>query len=58
MGEETKKASKLIIENSIDLTKKYLYYDFQFGIIFYNDPIDCKNDKNDFFQLTKDINGI
>ena len=58
MGEETKKASKLIIENSIYLTKKHFYYDFQFGIIFYNDPIDCKSDKNDFFQLTKDIDGI
>lgn len=58
MGEETKKASKLIIENSIDLNKKYLFYDFQFGIIFYNDPIDCKKDKNDFFQLTKNIDGI
>lgn len=58
MGEETKKASKLIIENSIDLNKKYLFYEFQFGIIFYNDPIDCKNDKNDFFQLTKNIDGI
>lgn len=58
MGEETKKASKLIIENSIYLNEKYLFYDFQFGIIFYNDPIDCKNDKNDFFQLTKNIDGI
>jgi len=58
MGVETKKASKLIIENSIDLNKKYLYYDFQFGIVFYNDPIDCQNEKNDFFQLGKDIDGI
>ena len=58
MGEETKKASKLIIENSIDLNKKYPFYEFQFGIIFYNDPIDCKNEKNDFFQLTKNIDGI
>ena len=58
MGEETKKASKLIIENSNDLNKKYLNYDFQFGIIFYNDPIDCQKDKNDFFQLTKNIDGI
>ena len=58
MGVETKKASKLIIENSINLNKKYLYYYFQFGVIFYNDPIDYKNDKNDFFQLTKNIDGI
>lgn len=58
MGAETKKASKLIIENSIDLNKKYLYYDFQFGIVFYNDPIDCQKDKNDFFQLGRDIDGI
>ena len=58
MGEETKKSSKLIIENSIDFKNKYYNYDFQFGVIYYSDPIDCKNDKNGFIQLTKDINNI
>ena len=58
MGLETKNASILIIQNSIDLNKKYPNIDFQFGTIFYNDPIDCPNENNDFFQLTKDINKI
>ena len=27
-------------------------YDFQIGEIFYRDPIDSKNDKNDHYNLT------
>ena len=50
MGLETKNASILMIQNSIDLNKKNPNIDFQFGTIFYNDPIDCPNENNDFFH--------
>ena len=55
MGIEVKIASKLVINNSKKLLKNYKNNDYQFGIIFYNDPIDCESDFNDYFQLTKDI---
>ena len=55
MGIEVKIASKLVINNSKQLLKNFKDNDYQFGIIFYNDPIDCETDFNDYFQLTKDI---
>ena len=58
MGIEAKTASKLVINNSTQLLKNYKNNDYQFGIIFYNDPIDCKTDFNGYFQLTHDINKL
>ena len=58
MGEQVKLVSNLVIEYSNQLNKNYPNIDFQFGIIFYNDPIDCPSDFNDFFQLTKNVNDI
>ena len=55
---ETKIASYLVIEHSNKLIKSYPNYDFQFGIIFYNDPIDITTDFNDYIQLTKELNKI
>ena len=38
------------------LKKNLYYYDFQFGAVFYRDPIDTKgNDKHECFGLTPDI---
>ena len=58
MGEEVKSASNLAINNADNLSKKYPYHDFQFGFIYYNDPIDCNTDFNDFLQLTKNMEEI
>ena len=58
MGIEAKAASKLVINNSSQLLKNYKNNNYQFGIIFYNDPIDCKTDFNGYFQLTHDINKL
>ena len=58
MGEEVNNASNLAIDNADSLSKKYPYHDFQFGFIYYNDPIDCLSDFNDFLQLTKDMEEI
>ena len=55
MGEETKNASKIVITNSEHFKQTYPKIDFQFGIIYYNDPIDVGGEYNDFFQLTKDL---
>ena len=55
MGIEVEISSKMVINISKKLQKNYKDNDYQFGIIFYNDPIDCETDFNDYFQLTKDI---
>ena len=46
------------IKNAENLSKNHPYHDFQFGIIYYNDPIDCNMDFNGFLELTKDIEEI
>ena len=58
MGEETKNASKIVIANSEHFKRTYPKIDFQFGIIYYNDPIDALRDFNKYFQLTKDLEQI
>ena len=58
MESEIKFASNFAIENAKNLSKSYPHNDFQFGIIYYNDPIDCSTDFNDFLQLTKDLEKI
>ena len=58
MGQETKMASTLAYNNSINLKNTYPQYSFQFGIIFYNDPIDVNTDSNSFKQLTENLEEI
>ena len=40
---------------SNDLKDKYPNLNFNFGAIFYRDPIDSPSDKHDLIQLTNDI---
>ena len=56
MGDEVKIASNLLIQHAGALNKNTHEYNFQFGFVYYNDPIDINTDYNDFLQLTKDIN--
>ena len=58
MGEEVKNASNLVIQNINKLKNIHPNSDFQFGFIYYKDPIDCNSDYNDYLQLTNDINKI
>ena len=58
MSAELKIASSFAIENADNLSKNYPDNDFQFGVIYYNDPIDASTDFNDFLQLTKDMEAI
>ena len=37
------------------LLHEFPKYDFQFGAVAYNDPIDMPSEKNDFFSLTNDM---
>ena len=37
------------------LKNQMMLYDFQFGAIFYRDPIDSKKDKNEYYNLTSNI---
>ena len=43
------------INISIDLKKKYPSLNFNFGAIFYRDPIDSISDKHDLIPLTNDL---
>ena len=58
MGEELKNSTKLSINNANYLYKNYPNIDFQFGFIYYSDPINVPTDLNDFIQLTKDFTEI
>jgi hypothetical protein len=58
MGDEVKIASNLLIQHAEALNKNNPEYNFQFGFVYYNDPIDVNSDYNDFLQLTKDINKV
>ena len=48
-----------VSEKCINITKeldsKFPKLNFKFGGIFYRDPIDCKEDKHEVFDLTNDI---
>ena len=57
-GIEAKTASKLVSNNSTQLLENYKNNDYQFGIIFYKGPIDCRTDFNGYFQLTHDMNKL
>ena len=58
MGEEVKNASNLVINNANILYTKYPNINFLFGVIYYNDPVDCKSDSNDYLNLTNNFKEI
>ena len=58
MGIETKNISSILIQHSQQLYETYSNYDFQFGFVYYNDPIDVISEYNHYYNLTKDINQL
>ena len=58
MKSEIKAANENVIKIFDELTKKYKNYNFRFGAIFYRDKVDCKNDKDEFFQFTTDMKDL
>lgn len=40
---------------SNELKNRFKDFDFKFGGVFYRDPIDCPNEKNEWIDLTDDI---
>ena len=55
MGNYLEAAKDQCINISNELKSKFNNYNFQFGGIFYRDPIDSKNDKNEMFDLTSNV---
>lgn len=51
MGDEVKIASNLLIQHAQSLHKNNPEMNFQFGFVYYNDPIDVNTDYNGFLQL-------
>ena len=54
MGIEVEISSKMMINISRKLQNNYKNNDYQFGIIFYNDPVANSSGFNGYYQLTKD----
>ena len=55
MGSYLQAAKDQCINISNELKNKFKSFNFKFGGVFYRDPIDCKNDKNEIFDLTDDV---
>ena len=55
MGSYLQAAKDQCINISNELKTKFNNYDYQFGGIFYRDPIDSNSDKNDMFDLNDDV---
>ena len=55
MGDYLEAAKDQCINISKELKSKFKNYDFQFGGVFYRDPIDSEDDKNEMFDLTSDV---
>ena len=57
MGHEISALNKNIVKIYNDLNEKFkdLNLDFNFGAVFYRDIIDSPKDKNEYFQLTNDV---
>lgn len=58
MGSTIQAAKDTVISIANDLKEKFDKISFQFGCIFYRDPIDSKSDKHDLYYLTNDINKL
>lgn len=55
MGSYVKAAGEQCINISKDLKAKLSHYDFQFGAIFYRDPVDSPGDEHQTFLLSSDV---
>ena len=55
MTDYIKAAKDEVLNISNSLNEKFSTLNFNFGCIFYRDPIDDKNDIHELFQLTNDI---
>ena len=58
MGSTIQAAKDTVILIANDLKEKFSSMKFQFGCIFYRDPIDSKSDKHTRYLLTSDINKL
>ena len=56
MSDYIKSVKEQCINISNILKKKYPHLSFNFGAIFYRDPIDSPSDKHDLIQLTNEMN--
>ena len=54
MGYYIAKVKDYCVDIAKALKKELRFYDFQFGAVFYRDPVDKKEDKNEYFDLTLD----
>ena len=55
MGSYLQAAKDQCINISNELKNKFKSYNFKFGGVFYRDPIDCEDDKNEMIDLTEDV---
>ena len=55
MGNYLRAAKDQCINISNELQDKFKDYSIRFGGVFYRDPIDCPNEKNEIIDLTDDI---
>ena len=58
MGNYLKAAKDQCLNISNELQNKFNDYNFQFGGVFYRDPIDNPNEKNEIFNLTNDVDSL
>ena len=58
MGSTIQAAKDTVISIANDLKSKFSKINFQFGCIFYRDPIDSKSDKHTLYYLTNDISEL
>ena len=58
MGSYLKAASEQCINISNKLTSELPQFDFNFGAVYYRDPVDCKNEKNHTYSLKSDVNKL
>ena len=58
MGGSIESVKNYCIDIADILKKKMILYDFKFGAVFYRDPIDAKNDINEYCPLTWDVENL
>lgn len=58
MGSTIQAAKDTVISIAKDLKDKFSKMNFQFGCVFYRDPIDSRSDKHTKYFLTNDINQL
>ena len=55
MSSSIEKVKTYCIDISKKLNVKFNKYNFKFGGVFYRDPVDSSGDKNDYFDLTDEV---